>query len=193
MTIQFQVSKLIVAKDGIMSTPAVSNVIRKMKTTGGIILTASHNPGGQNGGDFGIKFNCANGGPAPTDFTDKIFKLSGEIKTYKICNDLTCDFTKPGSHNYTVNGQNFSVDVVDALDDYVEMMKSIFDFDMIKDHMKGIKILLNSLHGVTGPYVERIFGTELGAPKESFLKTNILPDFGGGHPGIVFPLMISVL
>ena len=75
-----------------MSTPAVSNVIRKRKTTGGIILTASHNPGGQNGGDFGIKFNMANGGPAPTDFTDRIYKLSTEIKSYKICQDLQCDF-----------------------------------------------------------------------------------------------------
>ena len=75
-----------------MSTPAVSNVIRKRKTTGGIILTASHNPGGQNGGDFGTKFNMANGGPAPTDFTDRIYKLSTEIKTYKICQDLQCDF-----------------------------------------------------------------------------------------------------
>ena len=89
----FQVAKLVVAKDGIMSTPALSNIIRKRKTTGGIILTASHNPGGKNGGDFGIKFNCANGGPAPTDFTDKIFKLSEDIKSYKICNDLNCDFS----------------------------------------------------------------------------------------------------
>merc|ERR1719461_1446173 len=99
-----KVSKLIVAKDGIMSTPALSNIIRQRKTTGGIILTASHNPGGLNGGDFGIKFNMANGGPAPTDFTDRIFKLSTEIKTYKICPDLSCDFTQVGNHVFKVNG-----------------------------------------------------------------------------------------
>ena len=150
------------AKDGIMSTPAVSNIIRKKNTTGGILLTASHNPGGKNGGDFGIKFNCANGGPAPTDFTDKIFKLSGDIKSYKICHDLYCDFSKVGTSSFSVAGKEFTVDVIDSIDDYVEMMKGIFDFDMIKEHLKGINILINSLHGVTGPYVERIFGTELG-------------------------------
>ena len=125
-------------------------------------MTASHNPGGKNGGDFGIKFNCANGGPAPTDFTDKIFKLSEDIKTYKICNDLNCDFSQVGTSIFSVKGKEFKVDVIDSIDDYVDMMKGIFDFDMIKEHLKGIRILLNSLHGVTGPYVERIFGTELG-------------------------------
>jgi len=177
-----KVSKLIVAKDGIMSTPALSNIIRQRKTTGGIILTASHNPGGLNGGDFGIKFNMANGGPAPTDFTDRIFKLSGVIQSYKICNDLNCDFSTLGVKKFNIGQEDFEVEVVDSVDDYVVLMKSIFDFNLIKDHLKGIKILLNSLHGVTGPYAERIFGTELGAPSESFLKTTILPDFGGGHP-----------
>ena len=147
-----------------MSTPALSNIIRKRNTTGGIILTASHNPGGPNG-DFGIKFNCANGGPAPTDFTDKIFKLSSEIKTYKICNDLNCDFSKAGASSFSVLDKEFNVEVIDSIDDYVDMMKGIFDFNVIKEHLKGIKVLLNSMHGVTGPYVERIFGTELGKIK----------------------------
>ena len=88
-----------------MSTPALSNIIRQRKTTGGIILTASHNPGGLNGGDFGIKFNMANGGPAPTDFTDRIFKLSGAIQTYKICNDLNCDFSTLGVNKFNIGGQ----------------------------------------------------------------------------------------
>ena len=165
-----------------MSTPALSNVIRQRKTTGGIILTASHNPGGLNGGDFGIKFNMSNGGPAPTDFTDRIYKMSGEIKSYKICKDLKCDFSKLACHQFKIGEDTFDVEVIDSLDDYVDLMKSIFDFDLIKEHLKGIKILINSLHGVTGPYAERIFGTELGASAESFLKTKILPDFGGGHP-----------
>merc|ERR1712156_1406048 len=111
-----------------------------------------------------------------TQATDKV------IKTYKICNDLNCDFSQVGTSIFSVKGKEFKVDVIDSIDDYVDMMKGIFDFDMIKEHLKGIRILLNSLHGVTGPYVERIFGTELGAPQESFMKTNILPDFGGGHP-----------
>ena len=98
-----QVSKLIVGQDGILSTPAVSCLIRKRATTGGIILTASHNPGGEKG-DFGIKYNMANGGPAPTDFTDRIYKLSQEIKNYKICSDLKVDFSKPGQHEFDLNG-----------------------------------------------------------------------------------------
>ena len=98
-----QVSKLIVGVDGIMSTPALSCVIRSRATDGGIILTASHNPGGPQG-DFGIKFNMANGGPAPTDFTDRIYKLSQDIKTYKICSDLNVDFSKPGNHEFALDG-----------------------------------------------------------------------------------------
>ena len=124
-----------------MSTPALSNIIRKRNTTGGIILTASHNPGGPNG-DFGIKFNCANGGPAPTDFTDKIFKLSSEIKTYKICNDLNCDFSKAGTSSFSVLDKEFNVEVIDSIDDYVDMMKGIFDFNVVKEHLKGIKVFL---------------------------------------------------
>lgn len=165
-----------------MSTPALSNVIRKRQTTGGIILTASHNPGGQNGGDFGIKFNMDNGGPAPTDFTDRVFKLSQAIKTYNICHDIACDFSLLGVQTFSIEGSEFTVEVIDSIDEYVEMMKSIFDFNLIREHLQGMKILVNSLHGVTGPYAERIFGQELGAGPDSFLKTNILPDFGGGHP-----------
>ena len=92
------------------------------------------------------------------------------------------NFSQVGSKQFKVGEDTFEVEVVDSLDDYVDLMKSIFDFNLIKDHLKSIKILVNSLHGVTGPYAERIFGTELGAAKESFIKTNILPDFGGGHP-----------
>jgi phosphoglucomutase len=113
-----------------MSTPALSCVIRKRKTDGGIILTASHNPGGPKG-DFGMKFNMENGGPAPTEFTDLIFQHSKKISTYKICNDLVCDVGKTGSTVYEVNGNKFEVEVIDSFADYVEMMKNIFDFDAI--------------------------------------------------------------
>lgn len=172
---------MIVGKGGILSTPAVSCIIRKRKTTGGIILTASHNPGGPQG-DFGIKYNMSNGGPAPTDFTDRIYKLSQELKSYKICPDLNCDFDKVGEVQFDLEGGKFSVEVVDCFADYVEMMKDIFDFEVIRQYLKGTKILVNSLHGVTGPYAEKIFGEELGAPKDSFMKTELLTDFGGGHP-----------
>lgn len=179
-----QVSKLIVGQNGIMSTPAISCVIRKYKTTGGIILTASHNPGGKEHGDFGVKYNCSNGGPAPSEFTDRIYELSQNIAEYKICSDIECDFSKVGTSQFDLEGGGkVTVEVVDSFDDYVQMMKEIFDFPVIKEYLKGTKILINSLHGVTGPYVERIFGDELGAPPgDSFLKTNILEDFGGGHP-----------
>ena len=178
-----QVGKLIVAQNGLMSTPAVSCVIRKYKTNGGIILTASHNPGGPDQ-DFGIKFNMENGGPAPTDFTNAIYDLSQKITEYKIAREVKVDFSKTGSHSFDLEGgAKFEVEVIDSFADYTELMKTIFDFAQIKAYMaKGNKILVNSLHGVTGPYAERIFGDELGAGKDSFMKTDVLEDFGGGHP-----------
>ncbi len=168
-------------KDGILSTPAVSCIIRKRKATGGIILTASHNPGGPDG-DFGIKYNMMNGGPAPTDFTERIWRHSQSISRYLICKHLQCDISEVRTYKYNVNEKDFFVEIVDGLDDYVDLMKSIFDFPAISTWVAKNKILINSLHGVTGPYVERIFGQELGAPKTSFMKTEVLPDFGGGHP-----------
>ena len=178
-------SKLIVGQDGILSTPAVSNIIRKYVTTGGIILTASHNPGGKTG-DFGIKYNMGNGGPAPSDFTDKIFALSKEIGEYKICPDIKPDISVKGKvYDFRVGDEarKFSVEVIDSIQDYVDLMKSIFNFEEIKEYLKSQRVLINSMHGVTGPYAERIFGDELGAPRpSSFMMTNILEDFGGGHP-----------
>ena len=172
-------------QNGILSTPALSNIIRKYATTGGIILTASHNPGGKNG-DFGIKYNMGNGGPAPSDFTDKIFSLSKEIGEYKICPDIKPDIGVTGhEYNFTIGDEarRFTVEVVDSIQDYVDLMRSIFNFDEIKEYLTSQKILINSLHGVTGPYAERIFGDELGAPRPtSFMKTSVLEDFGGGHP-----------
>jgi len=178
-----KVSKLIVGKGGFLSTPAVSNLIRKFKTTGGFILTASHNPGGPDA-DFGLKFNCSNGGPAPDSFTNTIFRVTKEISQYKICPDLQCDFHTIGTYEYVVEGNPFTVEVIDPCKDYVELMKTIFDFDQIKTLLvdKKFNILMNSLHGATGPYAEKIFLDELGCPPSSCIKTNVLPDFGGGHP-----------
>jgi len=179
-----KVSKLIVGQGGFFSTPAVSHIIRKYKTDGGFILTASHNPGGPDA-DFGIKFNMSNGGPASDAQTNKMFETSKTIQSYKICPDLQCDFCTLGEYKYDVDGGQFTVQVIDPVEDYVSLMKSIFDFDMIK-RLVGeggkLKVLINSLHGATGPYVERIFINELGCPPSSCIKTNVLTDFGGGHP-----------
>lgn len=178
-----RVSKLIVGQGGFLSTPAVSNLIRKRKTSGGFIMTASHNPGGPDA-DFGLKFNCANGGPAPDAFTNKIFENTKTINKYKICPDLQCDFNTIGVYEFLIEGKPFTVEVVDPTKDYIELMKEIFDFDQIKTFLKekNFKVLMNSLHGATGPYVEKIFLEEFKCDKSSCVKTNVLPDFGGGHP-----------
>nr|CAD7446098.1 unnamed protein product [Timema bartmani] len=181
------VSKLLVGQNGILSTPAVSALIRKHGTNGGIILTASHNPGGPNK-DFGIKFNISNGGPAPDNVTNQIFDLSKNIKEYSIVPDLKVDFSKIGKQMFTVDGNPFTVEVIDSVEDYLQLMKEIFDFPSIKNLLKGggakkpFKILINSLNGVTGPYVRRIFIDELGAPVDNTVNTVPLEDFGGLHP-----------
>nr|CAD7399840.1 unnamed protein product [Timema poppensis] len=181
------VSKLLVGQNGILSTPAVSALIRKHGTDGGIILTASHNPGGPNK-DFGIKFNISNGGPAPDNVTNQIFDLSKNIKEYSIVPDLKVDFSKIGKQIFKVDGNPFTVEVIDSVEDYLQLMKEIFDFPTIKNLLKGggakkpFKILINSLNGVTGPYVRRIFIDELGAPVDNTVNTVPLEDFGGLHP-----------
>ncbi|XP_066989333.1 phosphoglucomutase-1 [Macrobrachium rosenbergii] len=181
------VRKLLVGQNGILSTPCVSCIIRKYKTAGGIVLTASHNPGGPNA-DFGIKFNISNGGPAPDGVTNKIYGLSQSISEYKICPDLQCDISKIGTQEYVVDGNPFTVEIVDSVKDYVEYMKEIFDFGAIKDLLHGaggqppLKVLINSMHGVTGPYVRRIFLEELGASEDCVVNIVPLEDFGGHHP-----------
>ncbi|KAK7082760.1 Phosphoglucomutase-1 [Halocaridina rubra] len=182
-----KVRKLLVGQNGILSTPCVSGVIRKFSTSGGIVLTASHNPGGPNA-DFGIKFNISNGGPAPDGVTNKIFGLSQTIQEYKICPDLQCDISKVGTQEFVVDGNPFTVEVIDSVDEYVQYMKELFDFPAIKGLLQGtdgqppLKVLINSMHGVTGPYVRRIFLEELGASEDSVVNTIPLEDFGGHHP-----------
>lgn len=146
------VSKLLVGKDAILSTPAVSSLIRRNKAYGGILLTASHNPGGPDN-DFGIKFNCENGGPAPDHVTDKIYKLSTEITQYKIVDGLSIDLSKIGVNQYTVNGTPFTVEIIDSVADYVRLMKEIFDFDRLNAFVSGkktgtpLKLRIDSLNG----------------------------------------------
>uniref|UniRef100_A0A0N5A3L7 phosphoglucomutase (alpha-D-glucose-1,6-bisphosphate-dependent) n=1 Tax=Parastrongyloides trichosuri TaxID=131310 RepID=A0A0N5A3L7_PARTI len=177
------IGKLIVGKNGILSTPAVSNLIRKYHTDGGIILTASHNPGGPKN-DFGIKFNCSNGGPAPDNVTNEIYNLANKITKYEICSDLQVDFGVIGTNTHVIEGfGNFTVQVIDSVEDYVQLMKEIFDFNAIKTYLStGVNVLVDSLHGVTGPYATRILIDELGCNESSVLNAIPKPDFGGGHP-----------
>ncbi|XP_063829312.1 phosphoglucomutase [Ostrinia nubilalis] len=181
------VARLLVGQNGILSTPAVSYIIRKYKTLGGIVLTASHNPGGINN-DFGIKFNCSNGGPAPDHTTNDIYKLTTTIKEYKIVPDINCAVDKIGVQNFTVGDRPFVVEVVDSVRDYVDYMKEIFDFPKIKTLIQGseqrkpFNVLIDSMNGVTGPYVQRIFVEELGASENNVRRVVPLEDFGGAHP-----------
>ncbi|CAG8525152.1 10762_t:CDS:2 [Ambispora gerdemannii] len=175
------VSKLIIGRNAILSTPAASNLIRKRHATGGFLLTASHNPGGPDN-DFGIKFNVSNGGSAPEKVTDRIYELSKQIKEYHIAGLPEVDLSELGTKRY---GEDFTIEVVDSVEDYVQLVKEIFDFELIKQFFQknpDYKVLFDSLHGVTGPYVKKIFVEELGLPSTSIQNAIPLPDFGGSHP-----------
>ncbi|KAI8590552.1 hypothetical protein BDZ88DRAFT_471822 [Geranomyces variabilis] len=175
-----KVSKLVIGQNGILSTPAASNLIRKRKATGGILLTASHNPGGPDN-DFGIKYNMSNGGPAPESVTDKIYQITTKISSYQQADLPDIDLSKLG----TTKHGDFTIEVIDPVDDYVILMKEIFDFDLLRSFFKkrpDFKVLFDSMHGVTGPYNERLLVTELGLPKSSVMNSVPLPDFGDGHP-----------
>ncbi|VDM68838.1 unnamed protein product, partial [Strongylus vulgaris] len=147
-----------------------------------------HNPGGPKG-DFGIKFNCENGGPAPDHVTNNIYEITTKISTYSICSDLQCDFRTIGRSEYDIDGVgHFVVDVIDSVKDYVELMQKIFDFPKIKSLLSGeltgkkFELLIDSMHGATGPYVSTILCDVLGVDSRCCMRTNPKPDFGGGHP-----------
>ncbi|RAL01728.1 phosphoglucomutase PGM2 [Aspergillus ibericus CBS 121593] len=176
----YGVKKLLVGQNGILSTPAASNLIRKRQATGGILLTASHNPGGPNA-DFGIKYNLANGAPAPESVTNKIYETSKSLTSYKYIDIPDVDTTTIGSKTYGP----IEVEVVHSTTDYVTMLKEIFDFDLIREFLsthKDFKVLFDGMHGVTGPYGVDIFVNELGLPASSTMNCEPKVDFGGGHP-----------
>ncbi|KAK2540540.1 Pgm1 [Columba guinea] len=180
------IGRLVIGQNGILSTPAVSCIIRKIKAIGGIILTASHNPGGPNG-DFGIKFNIANGGPAPEGITDKIFQISKKIEEYAICPDLQVDLSTIGKQQFDLENKfkPFTVEIVDSVEAYANMLRNIFDFNALKELLSGknhLKIRIDAMHGVVGPYVKKILCEELGAPANSAVNCTPLEDFGGHHP-----------
>jgi len=175
------VSKLIIGKDGILSTPAASNIIRQYKANGGILLTASHNPGGPNA-DFGIKYNVENGGPAPENITEKIFAKTKSISSYKVLEAPEVDLSKLGDTTYGP----LKVSIIDSVKDYVNLLRTIFDFGLIKTFLESrkedFKVLFDGLHGVTGPYAKAILLDTLGLPPSSVQNCEPSPDFGGGHP-----------
>jgi phosphoglucomutase len=170
--------KVMVGQGGILSTPAASNVIRKYKAFGGIILSASHNPGGPHE-DFGIKYNAENGGPAPEKITDAIFAKSKTIREYKIADIGEIDIDKIGK----VQAGAMTVEVIDPVKDYAELMESLFDFNALRKLFEsGFRMRFDAMHAVTGPYGKEILERRLGAAEGTCRNFKPLPDFGGHHP-----------
>ncbi|HIK42955.1 alpha-D-glucose phosphate-specific phosphoglucomutase [Thermoleptolyngbya sp. M55_K2018_002] len=168
-----------VGHHGILSTPATSCVIRKYKAFGGIILSASHNPGGPNG-DFGVKYNIENGGPAPEKVTEAIFARTKEITEYKLLDAPDVDIDTLGESKLG----GMVVEVIDSVADYQELMESLFDFDRIRALLTNgsFRLCIDAMHAVTGPYAHAIFEQQLGAPAGTVRSGTPLEDFGGGHP-----------
>lgn len=190
MAVANGVKRIWVGQDGIMSTPAVSAVIRErgpcwQKAFGAFILTASHNPGGPEE-DFGIKYNCENGGPAPDALTEAMYSHTKTIKSYKICKDFpTVDISVPGTT--TVVGLDGStevnVEVISSVENHVALLKTIFDFSAIKALLdrEDFSMVYDTMHGVNGPYAKKIFVDELGQPESVCMNATPLDDFNGGH------------
>jgi len=173
------VAHVMVGQNGIMSTPAASHIIRHYKLDGALVLSASHNPGGPDG-DFGIKFNIANGGPAPESFTNNVYAKSKSINSYNISEPIDLDLGSIG----TSHSEQFKITVFDTVDDYVDLLEGLFDFDLIADHLKEsqLGIAFDAMHAVTGPYAQALFKKLPAAKPHLLMNATPLPDFGGGHP-----------
>ena len=173
------VKHIMVGQNGLLSTPAASCLIRKYKTAGGIILSASHNPGGPTG-DFGIKFNIANGGPAPTSFTDAVYEESKKLLEYKIANPQDIDLTR----QHVCYMGDMKISVIDSVSDYANLMEQLFDFNTIKSLFTSgfITMCFDAMHAVNGPYAIEIFEKRLSANDDALINAIPKQDFGGGHP-----------
>ena len=170
--------KVIVTTGGILSTPAASHLIRSKKAIGGVILSASHNPGGPDG-DFGVKVNGANGGPTPASYTDAVFECTKTLSHYSIVDATPISLKGPGQHSIGA----MSVEVIDGVDDFVALMQQLFNFDEIKALLRNdFPLAFDAMHAVTGPYATRILEGLLGAPAGSVRNGVPLEDFGKGHP-----------
>lgn len=170
---------VMVGLGGILSTPAASCIIRKYETYGGIILSASHNPGGPEA-DFGIKYNTANGGPAPEKITEAIFSKSRAITQYRILDSADIDLDTPGEQRLC----NMRVEIIDSVSDYADMMEQLFDFDAMCALLTSntFSMRFDAMNAVTGPYALEILENRLGAPSGTVLRGEPLADFGGAHP-----------
>ncbi|BCH34058.1 alpha-D-glucose phosphate-specific phosphoglucomutase [Mesorhizobium sp. L-8-10] len=170
--------RIIVGQGGILSTPAASNIIRKFKAFGGLILSASHNPGGPHE-DFGIKYNIGNGGPAPEKITDAIFARTKTIDRFRIADVGVIDIDRIGESRVG----DLAVQVIDPVADYAELMETLFDFEAIRKLFRsGFRVAFDAMHAVTGPYAKEIVENRLGAPEGTTRNFVPLPDFGGHHP-----------
>ncbi len=171
-------ARILVGQRGLLSTPAASCVIRKHKAIGGLVLSASHNPGGPDG-DFGIKFNMSHGGPAPESFTDAVFKRAGAITEYRIVDGPDIDLDRIGG---TRIGDAL-VEVIDPVADYAELMERLVDFEAISGLFRsGFRMRFDALSAITGPYAKAILEGRLGAPAGTVVNGEPMPDFGGHHP-----------
>lgn len=171
-------AKCIVGHGGILSTPAASHLIRLREADGGLILSASHNPGGPNA-DFGVKYNGPNGGPASETVTDKIYECSKTLDLYKIIATEDLDLDTLGTQSL----EDMTVEIVDPVADYAALMETIVDFDKIKALFKGgFTMCFDAMHAVTGPYAHAILEDRLGAAKGTVINGIPSPDFGKGHP-----------
>ena len=173
------IKHVMVGENGLLSTPAVSCLIRKYKAAGGIVLSASHNPGGPKG-DFGIKFNIANGGPAPTTFTDAVYEVSKSLIEYHI----TETEDVPLDRQHTCNLGDMKIEVIDSVSDYADLMEHLFDFAKIKSLFRSgiLTMCFDAMHAVTGPYAKEIFKKRLSANTDALINAIPREDFGGGHP-----------
>ncbi|AUM73465.1 alpha-D-glucose phosphate-specific phosphoglucomutase [Paracoccus jeotgali] len=170
--------RMIVGQNALLSTPAASHLIRKRGADGGFILSASHNPGGEDA-DFGLKFNSANGGPAPESLTERIHAHSQRIDAYQILEAQDVDLSRIG----TTQLAQTEIEIVDPVSDYAALMETLFDFDLIRRTLSnGLTLRFDAMHAVTGPYATEILERRLGAAAGSVVNARPLPDFGGGHP-----------
>ena len=170
--------RILVGKGGILSTPAVSALIRALSAYGGIILSASHNPGGPHG-DFGVKYNISAGGPAPENVTEAIFAHTKTIAAYKIADAADVDIDRLG----TVKVEGTEIEIIDPVTQYLSLMKTLFDFDAIRAlFASGFRMRFDALHAVTGPYAHVIFEDGLKSGAGTVVSGTPLPDFGGHHP-----------
>jgi phosphoglucomutase len=172
------VARLITTTGGILSTPAASNLIRSRGAIAGIILSASHNPGGPEG-DFGVKINGANGGPAPESLTDAVYATTKSLDGYRIVDAAPLNLDTPGEQRLG----ELVVEVVDGVADYVALVQKLFDFERIRALLQSdFRVALDAMHAVTGPYATRLLEELLGAPAGTVRNGIPLEDFGGGHP-----------